>query len=67
MWELIITVGLQLVGWILGKNKENKEMQELFYKFVEKQQKEYLNSANMRLNAQARMKAISEKLFEETK
>lgn len=66
MWETIITIGLQLLGWFLNKNKEDKEMQELFYKFVEKQHLEYMNSSLMRDKAKIRFREIMEKPFVET-
>ena len=62
----VIPVALQLVGYFLTKNKENKEMAEAFYKWVEKIQDEYLMSATMRDKAKERMKKIMEKPFIET-
>jgi hypothetical protein len=62
----VIPVTLQLVGYFLTKNKENKEMAEAFYKWVEKIQDEYLMSATMRDKAKERMKKIMEKPFIET-
>jgi hypothetical protein len=66
MWELVITVGLQLLGFFLGKNADNKKMMELFYKFVERIQGLYLKSAHLRDDAKARMKALAEKPFVES-
>jgi hypothetical protein len=66
MWTMVFTVALQVLGWVLNKNSEDKQMQELFYKFIERQHEEYLNSARMRVNAQNRMKSILEKPFVET-
>lgn len=65
-FPLIVEVALQLLSWILSRNKENKEMQELFYRFIEKQHEGYLNSAIMREKSQARLKAIFEKPWVET-
>lgn len=66
MLGAILTVALNVVTWILSKNKENKEMQELYLKFIERQSAEYLNSAQMRDAAKARLKKILELPFEET-
>lgn len=51
--------------WFLKRSLEKKEMQELFYKFVERIQGEYLKSAKLREGAKARLAAIMEKPFEE--
>lgn len=66
MWMTIITVGLQLLGWILGKNAEDKQMMELFYKWVEKIQGLYLKSAHLRDDAKKRLEAIQNKPFVES-
>lgn len=63
---LVIPIGLKLLEYFLSKNKDDREMMELFYKFIDKVQSEYLNSAKMRLLAKERMKAIMEKPFEES-
>ncbi len=65
MWSAIITVGLQVVGWFLTKNQDNKGMQQLFYKFVENIQSMYLKSAHMHTDAKALKKAMDEKLAKE--
>lgn len=62
----ILPVVLQIVGYFLTKNKDDAAMAELFYKWVEKQQGEYLMSATMRDHAKERFKSISEKPFVET-
>jgi hypothetical protein len=62
----LIPIALQIVGYFLSKNSENKEMAELFFKWVEKQQGEYLMSATMRDHAKERFKSIMEKPFVET-
>lgn len=66
MWELIITVGLQLLGTILGNNADNKKMMELFYKWVEKIQGMYLKSAHLSDDAKKRWKELMEKPFVES-
>lgn len=66
MLETIIAVGLQVLGYFLKNNADSEKMQELFYKFVDRQHNEYLNSAKMRVRAQERMKSILEKPFVET-
>lgn len=66
MLETIVTVGLQVLGYFLKNNADNAKMQELFYKFVDKQHQEYLNSAKMRKAAQDRMAALAAKPFVET-
>jgi len=57
----ILPVILQIVGYFLTKNKQNTEMQELFYKWVEKIQDDYMMSAEMRDKAKARLQSILEK------
>lgn len=57
----ILPVVLQIVGYFLTKNKQNTEMQELFYKWVEKIQDDYMMSAEMRDKAKARLQSILEK------
>ena len=66
MWQMIITVALGIVDWVLQRNRDNKEMADLYFKWVERQQKEYLNSKVMRDRAQARLKEINDKPFVET-
>ncbi|TXH08653.1 MAG: hypothetical protein E6R04_10225 [Spirochaetes bacterium] len=66
MWTSILTFALQVASYFLGKNADDKEMQELFYKFVERQQAEYLKSQKAREMAQKRLKAIMDKPFVET-
>lgn len=66
MWSTIITVGLQIVGWILQKNADNVEMQKQFYDFIEEQHENYLNSSAMRQKAQARFLEIANKPFQES-
>ena len=66
MWQMIITVALGIVDWVLQRNRDNKEMADLYFKWVERQQKEYLNSKVMRDSAQARLKEINDKPFVET-
>lgn len=63
---LVVEVGLGILAWFLNMKKEDREMQELFYKFVDKQHEEYLNSALMREKAKERLKVISEKEWVET-
>jgi hypothetical protein len=63
MWTTILTVGLQLLGWILGNNAENKQMQELFYKFVERIQSMYLKSAHAQADAKDIWKKMDERLM----
>ena len=63
---LIVEVGLGILAWLLNKNSQDKEMQELFYKFIEKQHEGYLNSAIMRDKAKERLKTIFEKPWVET-
>lgn len=65
-WASIVTVALQVVSWILGRNADDQAMQELFYKFVEKTHDEYLNSATAKQHADARLKEIMAKPFVET-
>ena len=59
----LIPIAFSILEYFLTRNKENKEMAQLFYKFVEKIQNEYLMSANMRDDAKDRMKKITEKPF----
>ncbi len=70
MWTaiigLIVPIGLKVLEYFLDKSKENAEMMRLFYDFVERTNKEYLNSATMREHAKARMKAILDKEFKES-
>lgn len=66
MWATILTVGLQVLGWILKKNEMNVEMQKQFYDFIEAQHDTYLNSATMRQKAQDRFIAIANKPFQES-
>lgn len=66
MWTTVLTVAFQIVAWILNSKAEDKEMQELFYQFIEKQHNGYLNSANMRIKAKERMTSIMAKPFTET-
>lgn len=66
MWETLITVGLGIVGWVLDRNRENKQMHELYMRFIDKQQDRYMNSAVMRESAKERLKTILEKPFQET-
>lgn len=51
--------------WFLKRSLDNREMQDLFYKFVERIQGEYLKSAKLREAAKARLAAIMEKPFVE--
>lgn len=62
----ILTVGLQLLGWWIGKDAGNKEGMELFYKFVEKIQGLYLKSAHLREDAKRRLNTINAKPFSES-
>ena len=66
MWTTILTVGLQLLGYILSKNAQDAQMMDLFYKFVEKIQGLYLKSAHLQQDAERRLKSIMEKPFVET-
>lgn len=58
MWTTIITVGLQLLGYFLGKNSENKELQKKFYEFVEAFDKEYMNSAKLKKSYEEQLKRL---------
>lgn len=62
----LIPIALEIVGFFLRKNKEDAAMAELFFKWVEKIQDEYLMSAQMRDKAKERLKSISEKPFVES-
>lgn len=66
MWELIITVGLQVLSWFFQKNADNKQAMELFYKWVEKIQALYLKSAHLREDAKRRLKEINDAPFVES-
>lgn len=66
MWQLLFKVGIELVSWVLDRNRQSKEMHELYMKFIEKQQDRYMNSAAMRESAKERLKLISEKPFQES-
>ena len=63
----IIPVALKLIEYFLSRNKADKEMQELFFKFVDKFAGEYLNSKKLRDHARKQMAALEGKPFEETK
>jgi hypothetical protein len=58
---LITQVGLQILTLILGKNIDNKQMMELFYKFVERIQTLYLKSAHLSEDAKKRWALLEEK------
>lgn len=58
---------IQMIGWFLGKASADKEMMELFYKFVEKFATEYLNSVKLMNYAKAGLKELKNKPFVETK
>ena len=63
---LVIPIGLKVLEYFLDKSKQDAEMQKLFYDFVERVNKEYLNSATMRVHAKARMESIMKKAFVES-
>lgn len=54
MWELLLAVGLQIAQLVLGKNLQDKEMMERFFKFVERIQTMYLKSAHLHQDAKDR-------------
>ena len=70
MWTaiigLIVPIGLKVLEYFLDKAKNDKAMMELFYDFVARTNKEYMNSAIMREHAKARMKEILAKDFQES-
>lgn len=35
-WTLILTIGLQVVGWILNRATDNQATKEAFFEFVKK-------------------------------
>lgn len=63
---LIITVALQVASYLFSKDKDNRELMELFYRWVEKIQGMFLKSAHLREDAQRRWKELMEKPFVET-
>lgn len=36
MWSVILTVGLQLVGWFLERSKVSEEHKKAFFEFVKR-------------------------------
>jgi hypothetical protein len=66
MWQMVVSVALGVVDWILQRNRDNKEMADLYFKWVERQQGEYLNSKVMRERAKERIKALMDKPWAET-
>ena len=66
MWTTIITVALTVLGWFIDRNKEDKELQELFFKFVEKVAGDYLNSVKLRDHARKQLEELRNKPWEET-
>lgn len=62
----LIPVALNLIEYFLSKNKEDKEMQALFYRFVEKFAGEYLNSKKLRDHASKQLAELDGKPFQET-
>lgn len=63
----ILPLAIKLLSWFLDKAQADKEMMELFYKFVEKFATEYLNSVKLANWAKAQMEELKNKPFEETK
>lgn len=64
--QLVVTVVLMAAEYFLGKAKDDKAMMDLFYRFVEARQKDYLNSKLLRDEAQSQLKKLSEKPWVET-
>jgi hypothetical protein len=65
--QLLVQVILMAAEYFLGKAKDNKAMMDLFYQFVERRQKDYLNSKILRDDAKALIYKISTEPWVETK
>lgn len=48
MWASILTLAVQLIGWILGKNAEATEAKKKFLEFVSQLGKDSLVSKKMK-------------------
>ena len=64
--QLIVTVLLMGAEYFLGRAKDNKKMMELFHKFVERRQRDYLNSKELRDAATKGWEKLNYTEWEET-
>ena len=66
MLESIALIAIKTFTWWLGKQEADKEMWDLFYNFVEKFQKNYLNSTRLTDHIKAQNKWLDTHPFVET-
>lgn len=58
MWASILTLAVQLIGWLLGKDAEAKESRKKFLEFVDQLGKDSLISKKIKDNYDAQLEGF---------
>lgn len=61
MWMTLLTVGLDIVGWMIRRSKVSKEQKEKFLAFYKAYSEEVNASVEQRKDAEAQLKDLEQK------